>query len=256
MTTTNDLEVYRASEREQMRTADLFRLMPARGVGLALDVGARDGHFSRLMTQRFDKVVALDLVKPDFQIQGVDCVAGDATALAFPDAHFDFVLCAEVLEHIPPQKLATACRELARVCRGQLLIGVPDRQDLRVSRTTCQVCGRSNPPWGHVNSFDDRRLRVLFEGCAVREVSRVGVTNETTNALSAWLMDLAGNPYGTYGQEEPCVHCGAALGRPAPRALPQKLLTKLAFWIRSATAPLTKPRANWVHVLFSKSPDI
>ncbi len=255
MTTTNNLDAYRASEREQIRTADLLRLMPTQGK-LALDVGARDGYFSQLMTQYFDKVVALDLVKPGFQIQGIDCVAGDVTALAFPDAHFDFILCAEVLEHVPPQNLATACRELARVCRGQLLLGVPDRQDLRVGRTTCQVCGRTNPPWGHVNSFDDRRLQALFEGYAVREISRVGTTNETTNTLSAWLMDLAGNPYGTYHQEEPCVHCGSALGRPTPRTLPQKLLTKLAFWTRSATTMLSKPRANWMHVLFTKSPDI
>ncbi len=254
MTITNNLDAYRASEREQMRTADLLRLMPTRGK-LALDVGARDGYFSQLMTQYFDKVIALDLVKPGFQIQGIDCVAGDVTALEFPDAHFDFVLCAEVLEHVPPQNLATACRELARVCHGQLLLGVPDRQDLRVGRTTCQVCRRTNPPWGHVNSFDDRRLQMLFEGCSVREISRVGTTNETTNTLSAWLMDLAGNPYGTYHQEEPCVHCGSALGRPTPRTLPQKLLTKLAFWTRSATAMLSEPRANWVHVLFTKSPE-
>ena len=34
--------------------------------------------------------------------------------------------------------------------------------------------------------------------------------------LSTLLLDLAGNPFGTYDQEEPCIHCGAKL-KPPPR---------------------------------------
>lgn len=246
----DDLDAYRQSARERLRTADLLRLMPAKGE-VALDVGARDGHFSRLMAERFGKVVALDLERPGFDIPGVDCVDGDVTRLGFPDGRFDFVLCAEVLEHVPTSLLPAACKELVRVCRGQLLIGVPDRQDLRVGRTTCQACGRTNPPWGHVNRFDERQLREMFPGCLVVEVSRVGSTREATNALAAWLMEKAGNPYGTYSQDEPCVHCGSALGEPPHRSPFQKVLTRVAFWAQAVTAPLARPRANWVHVLFA-----
>ena len=247
----SDLTAYRASDKEKRRTADLLRLMPSRGAR-ALDVGAREGFFARLMAERFDQVVALDLEKPGFEHPGVVCVAGDATALAFEDNQFDLVFCAEVLEHVPTDGLAAACRELARVCRGTVLIGVPDRQDLRVGRTTCGACRRPNPPWGHVNRFDEDRLRTLFSGCSVREVSHVGSTDEASNALSAWLMDQAGNPYGTYEQDEPCVHCGQPLGGPPQRSFPQKLLTKLAFGARALTPP--QPRANWIHILFDKRP--
>src|SRR5947208_8764132 len=148
----SDLEKYRASESERARTDDLLRLIP-KNRRSRLDIGARDGQFSRLFTQYFDEVTALDLERPTFEIPGVVTVAGNATRLDYPDDAFDCVFCAEVLEHIPA--IDQACRELARVARYEIVIGVPYRQDIRLGRTTCRSCGKSNPPWGHVNSFDE-----------------------------------------------------------------------------------------------------
>src|ERR1051325_4414509 len=95
-----NIEQYRASEREKSRTGDLLRLLP-RGRRSVLDIGARAGHFARLLTAYFAEVTAIDLVKPPFEFPGVVTIAGDATRLAFPDGSFDCVFCAEVLEHIP-----------------------------------------------------------------------------------------------------------------------------------------------------------
>jgi SAM-dependent methyltransferase len=247
-----NLTEYRASTKEQERTRDLLGLVPASG-GTALDIGARDGYFSLLLAERFDRVIALDLTQPRIVHPKITCVAGNAAALEFPADSIDFVFCAEVLEHLPKPVLGTACRELERVCKGQLLIGVPYRQDLRVHRTTCYSCLTKNPPWGHVNSFDERRLAGLFPACTVEAITFVGRSTEQTNALSCALMDLAGNPYGTYEQEEPCVHCGKPLLPPPERTLVQKVLTKLAFLARSSTGIFIKPRANWIHMLLSKS---
>ncbi|WP_323002176.1 class I SAM-dependent methyltransferase [Denitromonas sp.] len=248
----SQLDAYRASDTERLRTDDLIALMPASG-RTALDVGARDGHFSRLMAERFDRVTALDLTPPLFTHPGVDCLAGNATALPFPDRSFDLVFCAEVLEHIPSPALAQACAELARVCRKHLLIGVPFDQDIRVGRTTCSHCGGHNPPWGHVNRFDDARLNTLFPGFRPAQRSLVGQTRERTNAVSAWLMDRAGNPYGTYSQDEPCIHCGRAVGGPAARSLLQKLCTKAAFFCQQAQRPFVAARANWIHLRFERA---
>ena len=55
---------YRASPNEQKRTWDLLSLTPLKG-RRALDIGARDGHFSLLLAERFDEVIALDLRKTD-----------------------------------------------------------------------------------------------------------------------------------------------------------------------------------------------
>lgn len=236
---------------EQLRTADLLRLV-GNGNATALDVGARDGHLSLLLTESCDTVTALDLNLPAISHPRITCVKGDVTKLAFGDDSFDLVVCAEVLEHIHPHLLGIACSELTRVTRSRLLIGVPYQQDLRVGRTTCGTCGVGNPPWGHLNAFDEPGLRELFRSLSVEEVSLVGQNNERTNFIASFLMDLAGNPYGTYAQQEVCVACGASPTAPPPRSLIQKGLTKTAFWARYPTQLTSPAHANWIHILFAK----
>lgn len=243
------IEQYRTSEREKQRTNDLLRIIP-RGRHSVLDIGARDGHFSRLLTEYFDEVTALDLHKPAFSFPGVVTVEGDATRLNFPDESFDCVFCAEVLEHIPDVQMA--CDEMIRVAKHEIIIGVPFKQDTRVGRTTCASCGKSNPPWGHVNSFTERRLLRLFSGLQVLSQSFVGSTREVTNPLSAFLMDLAGNPWGPYDQDEPCVHCGTKLIRPESRQLWQTLCSAIASRLNRLQSSVTRPHGNWIHLVFAK----
>lgn len=246
-----DLNDYRESELERARTADLLELSSCEG-DTAIDVGTRDGHFARLLADRFPRVTALDLARPVIPDRRISCVAGDVRKLPFEDNSFDLVVCAEVLEHIPPTDLRDACRELARITRRRLLIGVPYKQDTRVGRTTCLSCGAHNPPWGHVNRFDEAKLRRLFAGLDVERRKFVGSNGATTNFVSSFLMNLAGNPYGTYGQAEPCVRCGASLLEAPPRHFYQKVLTRIAYWGTCVSRPFKRQRPNWIHLLFRK----
>jgi SAM-dependent methyltransferase len=244
-----DLEQYRATPQEKARTHDLLRLLP-RGRKSVLDIGARDGHFSRLLTEYFDEVTALDLEKPPFEFPRVTTIAGDITKLQFPDASFDCVFCAEVLEHIPA--VEQACRELVRVARHEVVIGVPYRQDRRFARTTCKSCGKINPPWSHVNSFDEQKLSRLFAGLKVQAVSFVGSNNQVTNPLSTMLMDWAGNPWGTYIQDEPCIHCGAVLVAPVQRSFFERVCSSIAIRLTGVQMSVSKPHANWIHLVYAK----
>lgn len=250
-----DLTEYRASHLEQQRTADLLRLMPEKGQQ-ALDIGARDGYFSLLMADRYEEVTALDLTQPNIPHPRIRCVKGNAAEMQFSDRSFDFVFCAEVLEHVPTSVLPKVCQEIERVASQLILIGVPYKQDIRVGRTTCYSCGKFNPPWGHVNSFDEQRISTLFRSCKVDAVSFVGQSTSRTNSLSAALMDFSGNPYGTYEQEEPCVHCGQRLLTPPKRNTAQLVATKLAFWSRKATEFFAEARGNWLHVVLRKTNDV
>jgi SAM-dependent methyltransferase len=243
------IEQYRATDGERARTCDLVRLLP-RGRRSVLDIGARDGHFSRLLTEHFPEVTALDLKRPRFEIPGVLNVEGDVTALQFEDNSFDCVFCAEVLEHV--RELETACAEIIRVARHEILLGVPFEQDIRAGRTTCGTCGKPNPPWGHVNSFDEKRILSLFPALRVGSKSFVGTAREATNALSVLLMDLAGNPWGTYDQEEPCIYCGAKLTSPREKRMWQRVCSAIAVRINDIQSLCTKPHGTWIHLVLSK----
>src|SRR4029079_7841499 len=85
-----NLAEYRSTDDERARTDDLLSLLPV-GRGSVLDIGARDGHFSRLLTRHFPQVVALDLERPAFEGAGIVTTAGDVTALGFDDDSFDCV---------------------------------------------------------------------------------------------------------------------------------------------------------------------
>lgn len=247
-----NLDEYRRSPREQERTRDLLKTIAELDGHCALDVGARDGHFSRLLSATFPRVTALDVERPQFDHPGVSCVKGDITQLEFANATFDLVLCTEVLEHIPPQLLGVACSELARVTRRHLIVGVPFKQDLRVGRTLCLNCGKRNPPWGHVNRFDLDLLKCLFPRLEVVSCHFVGMHREITNPVSSVLNRWAGDPFGTYGQEEVCIHCGVKLLAPKDRSIVQRMLTRTASEIDKIQRRVSAPRPIWIHLLFSK----
>ncbi len=206
------------------------------------------------LAERMESVVALDLECPPISHPRVLPISGDVANLEFTDRYFDVVLCAEVLEHLSPNRLPRACAELARVARGVVVIGVPYREDLRCGRTTCQHCGAKNPPWGHVNSFDEPALRELFSTLEWTTVSYVGRKRERTNALSTALLDFAGNPFGTYDQSETCVYCGHTLGyrgrrtplqRVAPqRSRPRRFVRAQRLFKRSRISPSRRTSAG------------
>jgi hypothetical protein len=219
-----------------------------------LDIGARDGHFSFLLAERFEEVYALDLEQPVLAHPTIRCLKGDVTRLEFNDKMFDLVFCTEVLEHIPKRSLEAACKELARITKQYLLIGVPYKQDIRVGKTTCCWCGNINPPWGHINVFDEIMLKGLFPSLHLAQVTYVETTQDITNSFTSFIMNLAGNPYGTYMQEEPCVFCGKKLVAPGTITIPQKILVKIGLLPQTIQRIFCKPHPQWVHILF-KVPD-
>ncbi len=247
-----DFNEYRESAREKERINNLMNLMP-HGYSNILEIGARDGYITRLLSEYFEEVTALDLQKPNIDISNVITVKGDVTNLEFPDNYFDVVLCAEVLEHIPTKLLKKACDEITRVAKYDIVIGVPYKQDIRNGRTTCIKCGGVNPPWGHVNIFDEQKLKELF--CDVKFVSKnlVGKEKDKTNIISAFLMNLAGNPWGTYNQEETCIYCDSKLVVPAETTLFQKIFAKTAYIIKRVQSIFTTKSPIWIHAIFRKS---
>ena len=246
-----DLHLYRQSPSEKTRLDNLMAIIP-KGRQSVLDVGARDGYVYTLLAAHFTKVIAVDVKELASRPPGVLCARADVTSLSFLDNSFDVVVCAEVLEHIPEPMLGKACAEIIRVARHEVVIGVPYKQDIRFGRTICLSCGRGNPPWGHVNSFDENRLKKVFGPLRFVAKAVVGPPSSKTNLLSSGLMDLAGNPWGTYNQEEVCIWCGAALIPPQQMVGLQRVFAKLGQLLTKFQNCVIAPTPMWIHAVFAK----
>jgi len=244
-----DIKQYRRKEAEVQRVGSLMRMLPSNAVQV-LEVGCRDGFITLKLAEKYPSVTALDLKLPQIDHPNVTCVRGDITSLSFDDGSFDLVICTEVLEHIPPEKLGKACRELMRVSRRYLLIGVPYKQDLRVHAMKCIHCGTINPTTGHVNTFDEQLLQTLFNDLPLGIVDYPGTGIYKTNRLSYSIYKRFGFPYGSYQQEEPCIHCGLPLKKPR-LGVPARiacLFAKGMEFLQNKTGPSKSP--VWIHILW------
>lgn len=75
----------------------------------------------RLIRQRLKQLDVKEYVMGDLSPSSEEVKRIDVTAIPFPDAHFDLVICNHVLEHVPADSLALA--EISRVLvRGGLAI--------------------------------------------------------------------------------------------------------------------------------------
>jgi hypothetical protein len=117
----------------------------------------------------------------------------------------------------------------------------------------CLHCGKVNPPYGHINRFDENTLKGLFAGVPLVESRYVSSNRERTNFLAASLEKLARNPHGTYEQEEPCIYCGRQLERPASLSVTQRLCGAASVRLNALQMKLNRPQPAWIHLLFRKS---
>jgi SAM-dependent methyltransferase len=163
-------------------TVDFDRLGVRPGARL-LDLGSGPGRHAFEACRRGAQVVCADLLHDDLQraIATLTAMAeageapraswfgaarADALALPFPDASFDHVIAAEVLEHILDDR--RAMREIARVLRpgGTAAVSVPRWLPERV----CWALSDRyhDRPGGHVRIYRGEELRSRLAAAGLR----------------------------------------------------------------------------------------
>jgi SAM-dependent methyltransferase len=165
-----------------MLTIDFDRL-GVRSRARLLDLGSGPGRHAFEAYRRGAHVVCADLLQHDLRSAlatltamgeageapagaGFAAVRADALALPFPDASFDHVIAAEVLEHIPADD--AAMREIARVLRpgGTAAVSVPRWLPERV----CWALSDRyhDRPGGHVRIYRGHELRGRLAAAGLR----------------------------------------------------------------------------------------
>jgi len=131
---------------------------------LNLDAGCGDGRYATYFRR---DVIGLDLNLENLKISKGKCndvLRGSICYLRFKQRVFDYVLCCEVIEHIPKSEAEKALEELERVS-NLLLITTPNRN--KWFQTLAQlIYGSENPK--HVSLWSAKELKEKYfavHGC-------------------------------------------------------------------------------------------
>ena len=169
--TGNSYDKYRATNplhRALMRRflGDAADCVRAAGGHDVLEIGCGPGDLAaRLFTGHTGGYVGIDIsaeqvVQASRQQPGLEFCVSRAECLPFDDTSFDLVVACEVLEHLDRPQLAID--EMARVCRGHVLVSVPWEPVWRMLNVARGAYWSSlgNTP-GHVGHFSREAIRRL-----------------------------------------------------------------------------------------------
>jgi SAM-dependent methyltransferase len=134
-------------------------------LGCAVDFGCGDGFLSNLLAKKGLDVFSVDLALSRLKKTKAACthdsfVITDIEKVGFKSNNFDYLVCSEVLEHIPNYPIVI--REMFRVLKpgAKAVITVPYKEKLKTY--VCPHCHESFHPDDHLHRFDKGNLAETF----------------------------------------------------------------------------------------------
>ena len=152
----------------------VIKELTASGSGNLVEVGCGEGYVLLAMEHLATGASACDislqaLSMARINLPNVNFIAASILALPWNDRSFDTVLCLEVLEHLKDP--LTAVGELARVCKGQLILSVPWEPWFRIGNfVRGQYMRRLGNHPEHIQQWKPHSFRIFLESSEVLKV--------------------------------------------------------------------------------------
>lgn len=221
-------------------------MLPAE-VRTVADCGCGPGSAARAVAESGRFVASLDASRVALQHHPPNAVQGSVTSLPYGARSFDAAVCLEVLEHLPNGALEAAAAELDRVAGRWLVIGVPLAETLGRNAMRCPRCGAEFHRSGHVQRFDEGRVRRLFPRFATRGRWIGGPPVRPYPGGLLWLRHRVARRFSEMagrGDVE-CPSCGETRFPPFRHNL-------LSFACDGVTRLISRRRPYWIVLLFER----
>lgn len=137
----------------------LLRIVKHYIAGDILDIGAGSGALIKLLKSKGFVAKGVDLYSTSDDIS-----QGTITDMPFADESFNTAFCCDVIEHLVDEQIDKGLKETARVLKKgwHLIVTTPYNEDLKLNSIVCPKCGHQFHRYGHLQSFDERRITDLL----------------------------------------------------------------------------------------------
>lgn len=130
-----------------------------------LDAGCGNGALLNYlnMNGKFNELVGLDFSFEGLKFVQTNKILGEIYELPLKNKSFELVISTEVVEHLNFVEFEKTLNEYKRVSKKYILITVPNDEDLETSLVICNNCKCKYNPFFHLQSFDFKNVRNIFE---------------------------------------------------------------------------------------------
>jgi len=154
-----------------------------------LDVGFGSGFLLQILARQRYSCYGIDFsqnnidhTKNIFDKKGLKVILknSSATNLPFKEKYFDFVILAELLEHLSKEDCEKCLQEVDRCIKknGYIIITVPNKEKLEENFVLCPYCNKKFHKVLHKQFFDQKKLKNLLKNYKIVKIKELHEVSE------------------------------------------------------------------------------
>ena len=151
----------------------IAKLIP-QDVNSIIDIGCGNGLITNELAKKY-QVVGVDRSKSALEFVKGEKIAASCDSVPVEDQSFDLVLSSELLEHLDSPTFDKTVKELKRISKKYILIGVPNQESLNKGNIQCPKCKTIFHRCYHQQSFSIAKFEKLFPEYKVVDTKTCGI---------------------------------------------------------------------------------